>query len=95
MLIKFEVDKFRNYIKDKKDKIRNTKNIVETLIKEDQEMESIYLDEISKELEKREIEAEKENKEINDKKYSDFVTKIEDRNNENENDNDKGINKDI
>ena len=77
MLIKFEIEKFREYVKGKKDKIRNTKTIVERLIKEDKEMEDVYLDEISKELEKREIEEEEKIRENEKKKLSELSMRIE------------------
>ena len=95
LLIKFEIDKFRNYIKDKKDKIRTTKNIVEKLIIEDQEMEDIYIDEISRELEKREIEEESSIDLNKEKKLSEIVARIEDKRNNNNNNYDDKIHKDI
>ena len=36
-MIKFEIDKFRDYIKGKKEKIRTQKNIVEKMIREEEE----------------------------------------------------------
>lgn len=97
MLIKFEIDKFRSYIKDKKDKIRTTKNIVDKLIKEDQEMEEVYIDEISKELEKMEKEEEKNIQENKEKNLSQYVSKIEEDRNKLEDklENKGGVNKDI
>lgn len=62
MLIKFEIDKFRDYIKNKKDKIRNQKNLLEKMIKEEEQLDDVFLDEISKELEKNEKEEEEKNK---------------------------------
>ena len=52
LLIKFELDKFRDYIKTKKEKIRKTKNIIEKIIREEEELENMFIDEISKELDK-------------------------------------------
>jgi hypothetical protein len=69
------------------------------LIIEDQEIESMYIDEISKELEKMEIE-EENNYELNKgKKITEVISKIEEKNNKKENNNftvdENKINKDI
>ncbi len=69
------------------------------MIIEDQEIESMYIDEISKELEKMEIE-EENNYELNKgKKITEVISKIEEKNNKKENNNftvdENKINKDI
>lgn len=69
LLIKFELDKFRDYIKTKKEKIRKTKNIVEKILREEEELENMFIDEISKELDKQDKDEEIEKNKIGQKDY--------------------------
>ena len=55
-MIKFEIDKFRDYIKNKKDKIRIQKTIVEKMIREEEDAEDMFISEIAQEMDKREKE---------------------------------------
>jgi len=81
-LIKFEIDKFRDYIKNKKEKIRSQKNLIEKMIKEEEQLDEMFLDEISKELDKNEKEEEEKIKYKYEQQNSKFKN-IEEKNNEN------------
>ena len=67
-MIKFEIDKFRDYIKNKKEKIRTQKSIVEKMIREEEELDDMFISEIAQEMDKR----EKEEEEISKKKQASF-----------------------
>lgn len=76
LLIKFELDKFRDYIKTKKEKIRKTKNIIEKIIREEEELENMFIDEISKELDKQDKDEEIEKNKIGQKENHDKNKRI-------------------
>ena len=61
-MIKFEIDKFRDYIKNKKEKIRSQKTIVEKMIREDEELDDLFISEIAQEMDKRDKQEEEMSK---------------------------------
>jgi hypothetical protein len=71
-LIKFEIDKFRDYIKNKKDKIRIQKTIVEKMIREEEDLDDMFISEITQEMDKR----EKEDGGVNKKKEESLNNKF-------------------
>lgn len=78
LLIKFEIDKFRDYIKNKKEKIRTQKTIVEKMIREEEELDDMFISEIAQEMDKREREEE----EMSKRKEADLKDPINDNKNE-------------
>ena len=81
-MIKFEVDKFRNYIKNKKNKIRTQKNLLEKMIEEEEQLDDMFIDEISKELDKKEKEEEaimRQKYEIQDAKLDNYNDETKDK----------------
>lgn len=65
LLIQFEIDKFRDYIKNKKEKIRTQKNLLEKMMQEEEQLEKMFMNEIADELDKK----EKQEEELTKKKY--------------------------